>query len=172
MTPWVLLLLTFVLGIGAALNAPAWQASLPELVPRDELTAAIALNGIQFNLARAIGPALGGVLIAAIGVGSAFLINAASFLGVVLLLFFWRREPTKSTLPAERLVGAIKAGFVIRDTLARLLLFWFGPEHLSSVPVQCPRCSPYMLGMSSALALQAMACCLASSAPAASFAVC
>jgi predicted MFS family arabinose efflux permease len=110
MTPWVLLLLTFVLGIGAALNAPAWQASLPELVPRDELTAAIALNGIQFNLARAIGPALGGVLIAAIGVGSAFLINAASFLGVVLLLYFWRREPTKSTLPAERLVGAIKAG--------------------------------------------------------------
>jgi len=88
MTPWVVLLLTFVLGIGAALNAPAWQASLPELVPRDELTAAIALNGIQFNLARAIGPALGGVLIAAIGVGSAFLINAASFLGVVLLLYF------------------------------------------------------------------------------------
>jgi MFS family permease len=80
MTPWVLLSLTFVLGIGAALNGPAWQASLPELVPRDELTAAIALNGIQFNLARAIGPALGGVLIAAIGVGSAFLINAASFL--------------------------------------------------------------------------------------------
>ena len=110
MTPWVLLLLTFLLGIGAALNSPAWQASLPEQVPRDELTAAIALNGIQFNLARAIGPALGGVLIAAIGVGSAFLINAASFLGVVLLLYFWRREPTKSTLPAERLVGAIKAG--------------------------------------------------------------
>src|SRR5260370_16018078 len=110
MTPWVLLSLSVVLGIGAALNGPAWQASLPELVSRDELTAAIALNGIQFNLARAIGPALGGVLIAAIGVGSAFLINAASFLGVVLLLYFWRREPTKSTLPAERLVGAIKAG--------------------------------------------------------------
>jgi MFS family permease len=110
MTPWVLLLLTFLLGIGAALNNPAWQASLPEQVPRNELTAAIALNGIQFNLARAIGPALGGVLIAAIGVGFAFLINAASFLGVVLLLYFWRREPTKSTLPAERLVGAIKAG--------------------------------------------------------------
>jgi MFS family permease len=110
MTPSVLLLLTFLLGIGAALNSPAWQATLPQLVPRDELTAAIALNGIQFNLARAIGPALGGVLIAAIGVGSAFLINAASFLGVVLLLFFWHREPTKSTLPAERLVGAIKAG--------------------------------------------------------------
>lgn len=56
MTPWVLLFLTFVVGIGAALNGPAWQASLPEQVPRDELTASIALNGIQFNLARAIGP--------------------------------------------------------------------------------------------------------------------
>jgi len=106
----VLLSLTFPLGIGAALNSPAWRASLPEQVPRDELTAAIALNGIQFNLARAIGPALGGVLIAAIGVGSAFLINTASFLGVVLSLYFWRRERTKSTLPAERLVGAIKGG--------------------------------------------------------------
>ena len=110
MTPWVLLFLTFVVGIGAALNGPAWQASLPEQVPRDELTASIALNGIQFNLARAIGPALGGVLVAAIGAGSAFLINAASFLVVLVVLYRWRREPTKSTLPAERLVGAIKAG--------------------------------------------------------------
>jgi MFS family permease len=110
MTPWVLLFLTFVVGIGAALNGPAWQTSLPEQVPRDELTASIALNGIQFNLARAIGPALGGVLVAAIGVGSAFLINAASFLVVLEVLYRWRREPTKSTLPAERLVGAIKAG--------------------------------------------------------------
>ena len=110
MTSWVLLFLTFVVGIGAALNGPAWQASLPEQVPRDELTASIALNGIQFNLARAIGPALGGVLVAAIGAGSAFLINAASFLVVLVVLYRWRREPTKSTLPAERLVGAIKAG--------------------------------------------------------------
>ena len=110
MTPWVLLFLTFVVGIGAALNGPAWQASLPEQVPRNELTASIALNGIQFNLARAIGPALGGVLVAAIGAGSAFLINAASFLVVLVVLYRWRRESTKSTLPAERLVGAIKAG--------------------------------------------------------------
>jgi MFS family permease len=110
MTPWLLLFLTFVVGVGAALNNPAWQTSLPEQVPRDELTASIALNGIQFNLARAIGPALGGVLVAAIGVGSAFMINAASFLVVLVVLYRWRREPTKSTLPAERLVGAIKAG--------------------------------------------------------------
>jgi MFS family permease len=130
MTPWVLLLLTFVVGIGAALNGPAWQASLPEQVPRDELTASIALNGIQFNLARAIGPALGGVLVAAIGAGSAFLINAASFLLVLVVLYRWRREPTKSTLLAERLVEQSRQEFVIRDTLDRFLLFWFEPEHL------------------------------------------
>ncbi len=74
----MLLLLTFVLGIGAALNGPAWQASLPELVSRDELTAAIALNGIQFNLARAIGPALGGILVAGIGAGERRPARAAS----------------------------------------------------------------------------------------------
>jgi MFS family permease len=130
MTPWVLLLLTFVVGIGAALNGPAWQASLPEQVPRDELTASIAINGIQYNLARAIGPALGGVLVAAIGAGSAFLINAASFLVVLVVLYRWRREPTKSTLPAERLVGQSRQEFVTRDTLDRFLLFWFEPEHL------------------------------------------
>jgi len=109
-TPWILLLLTFVLGIGAALNNPAWQASLPELVKRDELSAAIALNSIQFNLARAVGPAIGGVLVAAIGAGYAFLINAASFVGVTAVVFAWHRAEEHSTLPAERLVGALKAG--------------------------------------------------------------
>jgi MFS family permease len=100
MTPRMLLVLTFQLGIGAALNGPAWQASLPELVSRDELAAATALKGIQFNLARAIGPALRGALVVAIGAGSAFLINAASFLSVLVVLYRWRREPTQSTLPA------------------------------------------------------------------------
>src|SRR6516165_5734431 len=109
-TPWILLLLTFVLGIGAALNNPAWQASLPELVKRHELSAAIALNSIQFNLARAVGPAIGGVLVAAIGAGYAFLINAASFVGVTAVVFAWHRAEEHSTLPAERLVGALKAG--------------------------------------------------------------
>src|SRR5262249_48357290 len=82
-TPWLLLSLTFLLGVGSALNNPAWQTSLPELVPRKDLSGAIALNGIQFNLARAIGPAIGGVLVAATGAGYAFLINTTSFLGVI-----------------------------------------------------------------------------------------
>src|SRR5262245_12400311 len=85
-TPAGLLGLTFALGLGAALNGPAWQATTPELVPREELPAAVALNGVGFNLARAVGPALGGFVVAAGGPPTAFLLNAASFLGVILVL--------------------------------------------------------------------------------------
>jgi hypothetical protein len=109
---------------------------------------------------------------AAIGAGSAFLINAASFLGVVILLYFWRRETTQSTLPAERLIGAIKTGIrytrysrPLTAVLVRAGAFVVGA---SAVPALLPL---YMLVMSSALARPAMACCLASSAPAASLAV-
>src|SRR5260370_14751837 len=109
-TPWILLSLTFLLGIGSALTNPAWQASLPELVERKELSAAIALNSIQFNLARAIGPAIGGVLVAAIGAGYAFLINAASFVGVEAVLCLCHRTVEPSPLPTDRPVGALKTG--------------------------------------------------------------
>jgi MFS family permease/quinol monooxygenase YgiN len=109
-TPWTLLVLTFVLGLGAALNMPAWQASMPELVPRAELPAALALNGISINIARAIGPALGGLIIAAVGTGGVFLLNAASFVGVVVVLVRWRRAHSPSLMPAERFAGAIRAG--------------------------------------------------------------
>jgi MFS family permease len=139
-TPWILLSLTFVLGIGSALANPAWQSTLPELVERKELSAAIALNSIQFNLARAIGPAIGGVLVAAIGAGHSFLINAAFFVGVVAVLFAWHRAEEHSTLPAERLVAALKAG--IRYTrysprmtaiLVRTGLFTLGGSALSAL---------------------------------------
>src|SRR5262249_46359176 len=76
-----LLLFTFLVGIGNALNAPAWQAIIPELVGRRDLPSALALNGIAVNLARAVGPALGGFLVAAAGPGATFLLNAVSFLG-------------------------------------------------------------------------------------------
>ncbi|HEX9428716.1 MAG TPA: MFS transporter [Candidatus Polarisedimenticolia bacterium] len=108
--PWTLLALTFVIGIGAALNAPAWQAIFPELVPRGQLGPALALNGIGINLSRAIGPALGGLVVAAAGTWAAFLLNAVSFVGVVLVLHGWKRAPRRSALPAERLVGAMRAG--------------------------------------------------------------
>jgi MFS family permease len=106
----LLLAFTFLLGLGAALNAPAWQAIIPELVARRELPAALALNGIAINLARALGPAAGGFLVAAAGPGATFLLNAASFLGVIAVLYRWRRPPRQSLLPAENIVGALFAG--------------------------------------------------------------
>ena len=109
-TAWLLLGLTFLLGLGAALNAPAWQAIIPELVVRRELPSALALNGIAINLARALGPALGGLIVAAAGPGPTFLLNAVSFLGVIVVLSRWERPPRQSLLPAENLVGALLAG--------------------------------------------------------------
>ena len=88
--PWSLLLLTFALGAGSSMNQPAWSATIPELVPREELPAAVALNSVGFNIARAIGPALGGMIMAASNAGVVFLLNAISFLGVIVVLFAWR----------------------------------------------------------------------------------
>src|ERR1700690_1425149 len=82
--PWTLLWLTFALGLGSTMNGPAWQAIMPELVPKKELPGAIALNSMGFNLARSIGPALGGLVVAAVGAGAAFILKAVSFVGVVL----------------------------------------------------------------------------------------
>jgi MFS family permease len=109
-TPWALLVLSFALGVGAALNAPAWQAIVPEVVSRADLTSAIALNGINFNLARAVGPALGGVVVSFLGAGATFVLNAVSFLGVMIVLYEWKREHNPGVLPAERIWGAIRAG--------------------------------------------------------------
>lgn len=109
-TPAVLLALTFALGAGGALNAPAWQAIVPELVPASQLGSAIALNSVGFNLARAIGPAVGGLIVAEIGVAATFLLNACSFVAVLVVLFRWRRAAARSVLPAERVVGAMRSG--------------------------------------------------------------
>jgi len=109
-TPWILLTFTFLLGLGAALNAPAWQASIPEMVPREDLPAAVTLGSIGFNIARAAGPALAGMVVAASGPALTFLVNAVSFLGVVVVLFFWRRPSEEAVLPAERILGAMTTG--------------------------------------------------------------
>ena len=110
-TPWMLLLLTVALSIGDALEAPTWRAILPEVVPREELLPAIALNGIEFNLARAIGPALGGFLIAVAGVATAFTLNALSFLVVLWVIVRWKRPAQQRGLPRETLGGATRAAF-------------------------------------------------------------
>ena len=110
-TPWMLLLLTVALSIGDALEAPTWRAILPELVPREDLLPAIALNGIEFNLARAIGPALGGFLIAVAGVSTAFTLNALSFVVVLWVIVRWKRPAQQRGLPRETLSGATRAAF-------------------------------------------------------------
>src|SRR5579864_7348545 len=101
MTPWLLLLLTLALSLGDAIEAPTWRAIFPELVTKEDLTPALALNGIEFNLARAVGPGLAGLVIAAVGVAAAFLVDAISFLGVIFVIFTWKRPKRKSALPAE-----------------------------------------------------------------------
>lgn len=109
-TPWVLLTFTFLLGLGAALNAPAWQASIPEMVPREDLPGAVFLGSVGFNIARAAGPALAGLVIAAAGPAVTFLVNAVSFLGVLTVIFLWRRPAQEAVLPGERILGAMTTG--------------------------------------------------------------
>src|ERR1044071_2832606 len=109
-TPTVLLLLTFALGLGAAMNAPAWQAIVPELVGREELASAVSLNSVAFNIARAVGPALGGMVVAALGSWAVFLLNSFSFVGIIIVLYRWRRERAESISPTESVLGAMRAG--------------------------------------------------------------
>jgi MFS family permease len=110
MTAWMLLGFTFALGVGAAMMLPAWAAIVPDLVPAAEMPAAIALNSIAINVSRAIGPAIAGVLVAAVGVWLVFVLNALSYIGILAVLLRWRREHRKSTLPAERFFSAIRVG--------------------------------------------------------------
>lgn len=109
-TPWLLLALTFVLDSGSALRQPAYQAMVGELVPREELVAAIALNSIAFNIARSVGPALGGVVVAMLGVQAAFVLNAVSNLFIIGVLLAWRRPKPTSDLPREPLLQAMAGG--------------------------------------------------------------
>ncbi|HEY2117273.1 MAG TPA: MFS transporter [Candidatus Angelobacter sp.] len=134
-TPHVLLIFTFLLGVGAVMNDPAWQSLTPDLVPPNQLGAAVALNSAGFNIARAIGPALGGLLIAAIccgatGSGWAFLLNAVSFFGVILFLYHWKPAKAEQRNGATTFAGAIGIGLRyarqdsrIRTVLVRTLLF-------------------------------------------------
>ena len=110
MNPWLLLAFTFALGLGSAFNAPAWQAIIPEIAPGRRMPAAMALESAGFNMARAVGPAAGGAIVAWVGPGANFMLNAASFLATIVVLYRWRRARRRSQLPAERLVGATRAG--------------------------------------------------------------
>jgi len=129
-TPWLLLFFTFLIGCGTALNGPAWQSSVGDMVPRAELPNAVALNSMGFNLARSVGPALGGFIVAAAGAATAFAVNALSYMGLILVLFRWRPDRPPRTLPPETLAVAMGAGLryvsmspVIRNVLTRGFVF-------------------------------------------------
>jgi MFS family permease len=135
-TPQILLIFTFLLGVGAVMNDPAWQSLTPDLVPPNQLAAAVALNSAGFNIARAVGPALGGFVIAtccqgtSTGSGRAFLINAVSFFGVILFLYRWKPAKTETRNGTTTFMGAIGIGLRyarqeprIRTVLVRTLLF-------------------------------------------------
>lgn len=110
MTPWRLIGLSFMMGMGAALDGPVWQAIVAEVVPRKDLPAAVTLGGLSFNLARAAGPALAGLVIAAAGPFAVFLLNATSFAYGIFVLVQWRHPPVQTSLPAERWLGAMLSG--------------------------------------------------------------
>jgi MFS family permease len=119
MTATWLLVLTFAIGIGTALTAPAWSAIVPELVPREDMVQAIALNGIGYNLTRAVGPAIAGFLILLGGSSLAFSMYAVSILAVISALFVWRRERRFTGLPREHFMSAMRAGMrFVRNTSA------------------------------------------------------
>lgn len=109
MSPWLLLALTFALAAGQAIESPSWRAMLPELVARDDLAAAAALEGIEYNTAMIVGPALAGLLIAAGGIGTAFAAYAASFVAVIIVITRWKRPVQRYTAPVEALAGATAA---------------------------------------------------------------
>ncbi len=109
-TPWLLLMFTFAIGCGAAFNAPAWQASVGDMVPRSELPGAVALNSMGFNIARSIGPAIGGGIVAAAGAATAFAVNACSYIPLITVLARWRPERAPRKLPRETLGLAVAAG--------------------------------------------------------------
>jgi MFS family permease len=149
-TPWLLLAFTFLIGCGSAFYAPAWQASVGEMVPRTELPGAVALNSMGFNIARSIGPAIGGGIVAAAGVGAAFAVNAASYVPLIAVLARWRPAEAPRILPRESLGVAMAAGLryvamspAIRTVLMRSVAFGIG----ASAPVALmPVIARHLLG--------------------------
>ncbi len=140
MTPWLLLAFTFLIGCGTAFNGPAWQASVGDMVPRPALPGAIALNSVGFNIARSVGPAIGGIIVAAAGAGAAFLANAVSYLALIAVLLRWTPERTERRLPRESLGTAIGAGLRyvalspnLRNTLGRAMLFGLAASSSSAL---------------------------------------
>ena len=143
-TPGALLLFTFLLGAAAALTAPAWQSVVPQLVPKQDLSAAVAANSVGINISRALGPALAGVIIAGFEIAAPFWLNAISNLAIIGALLWWRSQPrAPNRLPAERFFSAIVTGFRharhnrhLRATLIRAVgFFLFASAYWALLPL-------------------------------------
>ncbi|HOC46136.1 MAG TPA: MFS transporter [Syntrophorhabdaceae bacterium] len=142
-TPVIILVLTFTLAIAAAVNAPTWQSIIPELISRDHLQSAVTLGSVAFNVARVVGPVLGGVLLALAGPASVFFANALSFTGVIFALFHWKYRQPEQSLPAERFIGAIRTGVgyvrnvsQVKTVLMRMAVFsFFGSSLWTFLPI-------------------------------------
>lgn len=141
----ILLFFTFLSGASAAFSNPAWQAIIPALIPKESLQPAIALNGVSINIARAIGPALGGFILMSLGAAATVMLNGLSFVIVIAALVWWRTKPVSNSdlLPREQLVGAMRAGVrfalcsqALRYTLIRTLAFFtFASAYWALLPL-------------------------------------
>lgn len=143
-TPYLLIIYTLLIGTGTAFLSPTWHSVVPRLVPKSQLPQAVALNSVGFNIARAIGPAIGGLLIAVIGIAFPFYLNALSFIAVIVAVFLWRPNDQKtSALPSERLFGAIRQGLrytraspPMRATVFRSIAFFlFAGSYWALLPL-------------------------------------
>lgn len=136
LTPWLLLTFTFLIGCGTALNNPSWQASVGDIVSRKDLASAVALNAVNFNLTRSVGPAIGGAIVAAAGAATAFAVNAVSYIGLIFVLSRWKPAIPTSGLPRETLASAMGAGLryvALSPNIEKVLLrsFVFGLTAIS-----------------------------------------
>ncbi|MCI5073726.1 MFS transporter [Oricola sp.] len=131
LSPWLLLGLTFLLGCGTALHNPSWQASVGDIVSREEVPAAVSLNGMGFNAMRSVGPAIGGAIVAIAGAAAAFAVNMASYVAIIAALYRWQPAQTPRNLPREPFGIAFQAGLryvAMSPNLAKVIMrgFIFG----------------------------------------------
>jgi len=146
-TPMVLLIATFLLSAGAAMSSPPFQAIVPDLVSKEELGPAIALNSLGINISRAIGPALGGLILSFAGPWMVFLLNTLSVMGVFIVLYIWKAQPSVQRLPPEHFFPAVRAGVryvhnapVLRNVLIRTIAFFvFGSAGWALLPLVARR---------------------------------
>lgn len=129
--PLVLIASVLWISLGAAITVPAWQAAVSEQVPRAMLGPAVLLNGVNYNVARAVGPALGGIILSALGAGWVFFLNVLAYMGLLAVLWRWRRPVPRSSLPPERVREGVVAAlrFTYNSTVTRLVMlrsFVFG----------------------------------------------